>query len=279
LAVTDAMRGVSLRSILQTELGPYQAEETSQAILSGPLVGLRADVAPMLALVFHELISNAAKYGALSSDEGIVKAQWSLIEDKRLEFSWRELGGPPVKEPERHGFGRSLIENAIPYEFDGECELVYDPAGVRFSFSIPAVTLVKIEEETEHKAAIREGAAVQSATAKNALVVEDNMVLSMDMIESLKRLGANSVQNAGSIQSATKLVEENDFDFAVLDMNLRGEVVFDIALALQAKGTPFIFVSGYGSDAQTPHELSGVTILAKPVSDLSLSKAIAGLFA
>ena len=93
LAVSDSMRGVSLRGILETELGPYIREDEAQAILSGPVVGLRADVAPMIALVIHEIVSNAAKYGALSTPEGIVQARWEQS-DQGLSFHWRELGGP-----------------------------------------------------------------------------------------------------------------------------------------------------------------------------------------
>ena len=66
LAVSNTMQGVSLRGILETELRPYLLDDSTQVLVSGPTVGLRADVAPMIALVFHEVVTNAAKYGALS---------------------------------------------------------------------------------------------------------------------------------------------------------------------------------------------------------------------
>ena len=95
LAVSDTMRGVSLRGILDTELSPFLGSNAAQVVMSGPTVGLRADVAPMIALVVHEVVSNAAKYGALSSTEGIVQIKWS-VEDDQLSLSWREVGGPTV---------------------------------------------------------------------------------------------------------------------------------------------------------------------------------------
>ncbi|WP_165853552.1 HWE histidine kinase domain-containing protein [Aurantiacibacter aquimixticola] len=273
LAVSESMRGVSLRGILDTELGPYLHAENSQAILAGPVVGLRADVAPMIALVFHEIISNAAKYGALSVTDGIVQARWSVDEDG-LTFSWRELGGPEVKEPTRHGFGRSLIEKAIPYEFDGEARLDYDPSGLKFDFSLPARNLVDLDKDAEPKLATKVAEIKRVASGKTALLIEDNVVLAMDMVDSLYRLGAEHIETAATIDSGMSLVKTMDFDFAVLDMNLRGEVAFDVAIALKERGVPFIFVTGYGSKMDIPHDLERVPVLTKPVDDGTLSNGV-----
>ncbi|MFQ6551064.1 HWE histidine kinase domain-containing protein [Aestuariibius insulae] len=276
LAVSDSMRGVSLRGILDTELGPYLRDDQAQVVLSGPIVGLRADVAPMIALVFHEIVSNAAKYGALSTTDGIVQARWSVDPDG-LTFNWREIGGPPVEAPSRHGFGRSLIEKAIPYEFDGSVSLDYDPAGVKFSFDLPARNLVDLDEETQPKLAMKVGEIKHVATGKTALIVEDNVVLAMDMVESITRLGAEKIETAGTIESGLELLDHHEFDFAVLDMNLRGEVAFDLALRLRKEGVPFIFVTGYGSRIDVPPELEEIQILTKPVDDGTLSRGLADI--
>lgn len=273
LAVSDSMRGVSLRGILETELGPYIREDEAQAILSGPVVGLRADVAPMIALVIHEIVSNAAKYGALSTPEGIVQARWEQS-DQGLSFHWRELGGPPVKEPTRHGFGRSLIEKAIPYEFEGSAKLSYDPDGLKFAFSIPAETLVDIESESEPKLTSKVSEIRRAATGKTVLLLEDNVILAMDMVESLTRLGAEKIETASSIKGGLHELRQKKPDFAVLDMNLRGEVAFDLALEMLRCKVPFIFVTGYGSKIDIPVELRHVPILTKPVDDATLSRGV-----
>ncbi|MCQ8184473.1 HWE histidine kinase domain-containing protein [Parvularcula maris] len=273
LAVSESMQGVSLRGILDTELVPYMNDDEVQVILSGPVVGLRADVAPMIALVFHEVITNAAKYGALSTTDGIVKVKWS-VSDEGLSFSWREIGGPEVSPPSRHGFGRSLIEKAIPYEFDGTVDLDYDPAGLRFSFTLPAENLVDLKEEKSVKLAGSVGEIIRVASKKRVLLVEDNLVLAMDMVESLSRLGAETIETASTVDAAMRELDRGDYDFAILDMNLRGKVSFEIAQKLRGQNIPFLFVTGYGSNMSLPPELAAATVLTKPVDDGSLSQGI-----
>lgn len=276
LAVTHSMKGVSLKNIIRTELEPYASDDGAQYLLSGPPVGLRPDVAPIIALVFHELVTNAAKYGALSSTDGIVRARWSLSDDG-LSFNWLEVNGPKVKPPTRHGFGRSLIERAIPYEFDGEAELAYPESGVTFAFTLPTDTLMEMDEESEPRIVGKLGKIENVANDRSVLLVEDNIVLAMDMVESLTRLGATTVETCGTVKESLRMIASRNFDFAVLDMNLRGVVSFDIARKLQESGTPFIFVTGYGSSLDIPPELAGTPILSKPIDDGTFSKAIEAL--
>lgn len=92
-----------------------------------------------LGLVFHELATNAAKYGALSSASGCVKVGWSLQEAgerPRLELTWTEEGGPPVKRPERQGFGSRLIERSLKGDIDGQADLDFRPEGLRCRLSV-----------------------------------------------------------------------------------------------------------------------------------------------
>jgi light-regulated signal transduction histidine kinase (bacteriophytochrome) len=276
LAVDNTMQGVSLRSILETELRPYANDDGAQYLLSGPLIGLRPDVSPIIALVIHEVVTNAAKYGALSTPDGIVRARWSL-EETGLTFSWLEMNGPKVSPPTRHGFGRSLIERAIPYEFDGTSILEYPESGVKFDFTLPTKLLVEIEEEKAVKIVGSIGKVERVASDQTALLVEDNIVLAMDMVESLTRLGTRSVETSATVEEALRHLKNQTFDFAVLDMNLRGVVSFDIAKALMEAGTPFLFVTGYGSSLDVPTELKSIKILTKPVDDGALSKAVGDL--
>ena len=278
LAVSNTMQGVSLRGILETELRPYLTDDVAQVLMTGPVVGLRADVAPMIALVFHEVVTNAAKYGALSTVDGVVRAKWSLEEDG-LYFSWNEMGGPQVESPKRHGFGRSLIEKAIPYEFDGEVELDYATTGFSMRFRLPHDTLVDLDTEQEVKLVGRISEIKKVANGTRALMVEDNLVLAMDMVESLTRLGAETVETAGSLEEAMRYVRQQKFDFAVLDMNLRGTVSFEAAEMLREKGTALIFVTGYGSSVDVPETLEGVPILTKPIDDGTLSATLGKLLA
>lgn len=273
LAVSDDMKGASLRGILETELTPYMNKDESQLILSGPTVGLRADVAPMIALVVHEMVTNAAKYGCLSVDDGVLRLKWTVGEDG-LSFAWRELGGPRVEKPERHGFGRSLIERAIPYEFDGTVELEYRESGVVMDFTLPPATLVDLEKESSKKLMGIISEIKRVASGLSGLLVEDNIILAMDMVESMTRLGAAKVETAATVQEGMAAIGKQQFDFAILDLNLRGVVSFDLADKLLSQGVPFIFVTGYGSSVDMPVRLAETQVLTKPIDDGSLSLAL-----
>jgi len=273
LAVSNTMQGVSLRNILETELKPYLTDDSTQVILAGPVTGLRADVAPMIALVMHEVVTNAAKYGALSTDEGVVRAHWTVSADG-LSFLWREIGGPRVAPPTRRGFGRSLIEQAIPYEFDGTVSLDYAPGGLVMSFTMPDNTLVDMDEETSTKIVGHIGEITRVANGRTALVVEDNIVLAMDMVDSLSRLGAETIDTSATVSEALRFIRRKQYDFALLDMNLRGKVSFDVAEALLARGIPFLFVTGYGATTPLPDSLNTVRILTKPLDDGNLSSGL-----
>lgn len=292
LAVSNATEGVALRTILTTEFDPYVRPGTGQLLLDGPAVGFRADVAPLITLVLHELVTNAAKYGALSNSAGLVRVVWSLNDAGGLDLHWSELGGPPVKAPERQGFGRSLIERAIPYELDGKAELSFDPQGVRFSFQLDAGLLVAVDENARPDAGPDAGPDAASgpegggnartgrvAEGARALVIEDNMVLAMDLAETLGHLGCSDVKTAGTVDVADGMIRPGRFDFALLDMNLRGNVPFPLAFKLRDLGVPFCFVTGYGSDIERPAALADVQILTKPINQTMLTQALSRMLA
>jgi two-component sensor histidine kinase len=131
LAATDNLiletqgQGARLREILSVELGPY---EPSRIAVEGPVVLLSPKLAMSMALLFHELATNAAKYGALSSATGQVSISWSLS-GTRLNLEWRESGGPIVATPIHRGFGTRLLSVALD-QFGGTVETTFQPTGV-----------------------------------------------------------------------------------------------------------------------------------------------------
>ena len=87
-----------------------------------------------LAMALHELATNAAKYGALSTREGRVEVNWSVANtgvDPRLTIEWIEIGGPPVRPPVRRGFGSQLIERTVAYELEASVQRDFLEEGVR----------------------------------------------------------------------------------------------------------------------------------------------------
>ena len=86
-------------------------------------------------MAVHELTTNAAKYGALSSPQGRVHVTWSLpaadVEESKIRFEWMEQGGPPVAVPDRKGFGTTLLERVLSRQLGGEVEVAFAPEGLR----------------------------------------------------------------------------------------------------------------------------------------------------
>ncbi|PZR33462.1 sensor histidine kinase [Caulobacter segnis] len=133
-ALTDSQwAGAGLRQILSQELGPYGAERVA---MDGEDVHLPARVALSLGMVFHELATNAAKYGSLST-AGRLMLSWSVTGEGSLVFEWREIGGPPVAQPRRRGFGSRLIERSITGELRGHIAFDYDESGLVVRFDAP----------------------------------------------------------------------------------------------------------------------------------------------
>lgn len=135
-ALTDSQwAGAGLGQILTQELGPYGPERIR---MEGPDVHLPARVALSLGMVFHELATNAAKYGALSTGGGRLLLDWTLSSDGgALTFAWRERGGPPARHPERKSFGSRLIERSITSELRGAIETDYGEEGLVVRFEVP----------------------------------------------------------------------------------------------------------------------------------------------
>ena len=129
LITATSWRGASLREVLLAELRPHG--ETHYRV-EGPDVDLSPAQALTLGLVFHELATNAAKYGALSAEEGCVRVEWSLGSPHCLDLvlTWRESGGPPVAEPSRRGFGSRLIERSVAGDLGGEARLTFAHGGL-----------------------------------------------------------------------------------------------------------------------------------------------------
>ncbi len=128
--------GADLRDILLHET---EAHGTHRVTLNGPPVALEPAAALSLGMIFHELATNAAKYGALSAADGRVLVDWTIHNhaSRGLTLEWREIGGPPVTEPQRRGFGSRLIERNIRHDLAGGIKLGYPRAGFRAEMSIP----------------------------------------------------------------------------------------------------------------------------------------------
>jgi two-component system, chemotaxis family, CheB/CheR fusion protein len=116
ILVDGEWKGADLQAIAREQLKAYLDEKPPRLQLEGPLVDLSSELATPMSLLLHELATNAAKYGALSKPTGKVLLKWELVDGgqgRRVNLQWRESGGPPVRKPERMGFGSYLINNGL----------------------------------------------------------------------------------------------------------------------------------------------------------------------
>jgi light-regulated signal transduction histidine kinase (bacteriophytochrome) len=249
--------------LVRSEASAYLGERGDRVRISGPSVALEPVAFNTLALVVHELMTNAAKYGALS-DSGTVDLTWRLKEDGDLLIIWCEKGGPVVQAPMRRGFGTTIIERSIPYDLGGMAHISYKLTGVEAEFLLPGqfVSAGSGDEPTVQQ----KGSAsiAQPDFPASVMLVEDNLIIAMDIEAIVTDLGARTVFTASSVRLARDQLAENAIDFAILDINLGSETSLPVADELRARSIPFVFASGYGDQVQLDGDNAGAHVITKP---------------
>jgi CheY-like chemotaxis protein len=241
---------------------------------SGPHLVLEPQTAVHLALVLHELATNARKYGALSVPAGRLSITWEVRTNGgcSLHLAWKESDGPKVSAPRGHGFGRALIEQTVR-SHGGQVSVHYHRDGLTCEIDLPlpaqarAITGAGIAAPKGMARSSVLAAADQRRTleGKRILVIEDEPLVSMEMEANLAAAGCEIVGPAATLDRAKALVEAADYDAALVDVNLKGEPVDELAMLLTKKNRPFAFVTGYGRDA-LPSGFRGAVVLGKPFS-------------
>jgi PAS domain S-box-containing protein len=127
--------GVGLETLLADELAPYSSGGNVR--LAGPAALLGPKQALTLGMAVHELATNAAKYGALSTSDGLVEVEWTVNADRQLRIRWRESGGPAVSPPSRSGFGRLLIERVLAADLGGTVQTDFAKEGLTCTIITP----------------------------------------------------------------------------------------------------------------------------------------------
>lgn len=264
--------GGALRDLLVAELTPYRAQSI---LLEGPPVWLDTRAYSVLALVLHELATNAAKYGALSSTGGRLSVTWSLDEVGACTLEWREAGGPAVQPPGRSGFGTLLIDRSVPFDLGGSSQVHYRPEGVVAGFSIPArFVSERVSKVSPPPAAAPSPAMAGPSSAGSILVVEDQMLIALDLEQMLEQSGFSVVATAGSVAEALAALDSLSPDAAILDVNLGDGTSEAIAEALASRGIPFMFATGYGESGGIPSRFEGVPTVRKPYSAGAITRQL-----
>lgn len=263
--------GAELKDLVRDELAPYQ-RASRQLSIEGPNITLKPAKAQSLALILHELATNSAKYGALSSQSGMLSVQWQPTASG-LELIWTETGGPATAAPKRKGFGISVITTTVEGQLRGTVKFDWRKTGLRCEVMIPSKTISAAQAVTLKPSENRPPIAAPNRTA--VLLVEDEPLVAMMMQDTLAEMEVDTVGPYGRVKEALVAAQTGAFSAAILDVNLDGETVYEVADVLARRGVPFIFVSGYGRDGIDPR-FADIPVLRKPIDYEDLRQAIRG---
>lgn len=140
LLMRETWTSAALGDLVADTLAPFSLDDDRRIVIGGPEVRFSPTAAVTMTLAFHELATNAAKFGSLSRPEGRVSVEWSIDRSRNggvVDLSWREADGPVVVPPERRGFGSRLIERGAARELGGRVRLDFEPEGVACAFHLP----------------------------------------------------------------------------------------------------------------------------------------------
>jgi two-component sensor histidine kinase len=288
LLTRSSWQGADLTALIREQVLVEGADHT-RITCAGPEIVLHPQVALHLALVLHELGTNARAHGALSVPHGRLTVSWAAeaADTRVLHLRWVEVDGPQVRAPTGRGFGTLLIGQSLT-PFGGESRMLSEADGVTWEISLPlresSAEAARMPDSARpakpgsvelsgqrgkaHKA--EPGSAV---AGRQILVVEDEPLLALDITASLTEAGVEVVGPAATVEQAIGLIERTPCDGALLDANLNGEPVEKVATALTRRGIPFVFVTGYGRESLPP-AFRSVPIIAKPCSAGELIGAV-----
>jgi PAS domain S-box-containing protein len=264
-------QGADLRGLANEELAPYRVSDAEKIKTSGPEVLLQPAAAQTIALALHELATNAAKYGALSSMSGKLQLNWQVSNDK-LVFDWIETGGPVIVAPTTGGFGTRIIVASIEGQLRGHADFKWRREGLRCMISVPLCNAM--EAISQKSRDVVEAAIAQVGIALDGgaiMLVEDEAIVALALSDSLTDLGFSVIGPFNRVSDACRALAENKVDAAILDVNLDGEMVYALAQMLNDRKIPFVFATGYGAES-IESEFGHIPILQKPIEKDTLTR-------
>lgn len=272
--------GANISDLAHVALQPFRSLPGNTIELQGGSLPLDPKLAQSLALVLHELATNAVKHGALSVPGGSVCIDWAPVENgKEYRLGWRERGGPPVSPPKKRGFGLTVLARAAA-EINARVENRFDRDGFCCEIIAPLPKGTPLGDAGRAPAAARparEHGAAQApirpafpARGLRVLIVEDELLIALQLESELTERGYRIVGPAQSLEEGLDLTRSERFDAALLDINLGQDSSLPIAEELAAAGTPFAFMTGYSDTLLIPPHLRTIPAIRKPFQVESL---------
>ncbi len=274
-------RGTNLEALVREQLLLDMLDER-RVTVSGPEVELQPQMTLHLAMVLHELATNSQKYGALSVASGSIVLDWTARPGTLL-LRWVETGGPAPSRPMNRGFGTRLIEQSMKGQ-GGAARMSLEDDGITWEITLPLPQDVTASDLRLRGAGTAAGEAGQeiggaavtsgvSLVGRRILVVEDEPLVGLELVESLNAAGMKAIGPAATIGEALELIRSRSFDCALLDANLDGRPVHDIAAALARRHVPFAFVTGYSRE-NLPETFRHCPTITKPWTLLRLTETM-----
>ena len=271
--------GGELKALIEAEAGMHRfAKLPDRIVVTGTRIGLTERAFGVFALLLHEMMTNATKYGSLSVPSGRLEVSWQVSEDGNCHLVWTESGGPEVVPPTRRGFGSNLIEKTVSHDLGGAIDLNFAPEGLGANIVIPSEhlrELVDPRDETGNAPAAPE----RPLDSLRVLLVEDQSLIAMDTEELLRSLGADEVSVAANVPTALTMISNDVPDCAVLDLNLGSSTSEEVANELQKLNVPYVFATGYRDGSHIPERFSAIPVVRKPVSQDALAAAVGAALA
>jgi two-component sensor histidine kinase/DNA-binding response OmpR family regulator len=266
--------GADLNRLVEEEFAPYRAAGNERVVASGPVVLLPPATAQTIALALHELATNAAKYGALSTDPGRVQLTWRT-EPGKLELVWAESGGPEITPPNRRGYGSRAIVAGIERQLGGLVSFDWQASGLRCTLCVPHDGSMESSKRSSLKPRQIDGVPGQTVApdsdfdGKRVLLVEDEPLVSMMLADMLSAFGHKVDGPYSRFSDAMLAAKTNNLQAGILDVNLGGEKTYAVADILTNRKIPFAFVTGYGPDSIVS-AFSHAPVLQKPIEAAKL---------
>ncbi|KQO82254.1 HWE histidine kinase domain-containing protein [Rhizobium sp. Leaf262] len=271
--------GGMLRDLLDAELSPHRSPD-SEIVAHGPGVLLDSRAFSVMALVLHELATNAAKYGALAQAGGKLTILWELNDVGDCVISWKEAVPGTVTAPTRTGFGSALISRSVPYDLGGKSKVTYQSHGIEAEILLPARHVSADASPATHDLALDAPIELLPFSAEEPLrvfLVEDQMLIAMDVEYMLEGRGITNIETATSSAMALEKLKGLTPDVAILDINLGSDTSIPVAYELLRRNIPFMFATGYADGIMIPAEFSEVPVIRKPYDEDALMNSIGKL--
>lgn len=268
---------ISAGSVIETELRAFAGLQSRIALEGERDAVLASEHAERLALILHELLTNAVKHGALSNDTGRLTITITR-EDDEVTIGWVESGGPPVGGPTRRGFGSTLLRKVAGR--DGTIEIAFPPEGARCTIRLPVKGGMRMAEHyqpCDDECSQSGDRRDKGIAGLSVMVLEDEPLIALNLEDVLIEAGAKMFGNFASCAAALKAFGEAGTmpDVAILDINLSGETSAQVAERLDREGVPFVFTTGYGKGHELLEQFPGRVALRKPTQTSELIEALA----